>query len=414
MRRVFQHRDARIYLAGRTLSLIGDNSLWLAMAIWVKIITGSNGAAGLTFFAYLAGLVLAPIGGLVADRFRRRPLLLIANLVTGTAVGTLLFVHGRGQLWLIYLVLFVYGAADGLMESAQTALLAVMLPDDLLGDVNSLMVIAEQGLRIATPLIGAGLLVWVGAKPVILLDTATFAGTAVCLIALRIREPRPTRSTTSWYEELTAGIRHIRNTDALRKYMISVAGAVLVFGFFRTVPFAVVGQGLHRSPAFLGILESLLGGGAVIGGLLAAPIMRRVSEGGLVASSMTAGALGCLMLTISWLPTVLIGMALVGACFVWVDTAHYTVIQRHSESHLVGRVNAAVTMMAMIPQVISTAVGAALIAVVNYRLLLAVMAAAFIIPSLAMAVFPNSGTDGKPDTAQSLETDFSRVPEGPD
>ncbi len=80
MRRLFSHRDARIYIAGQCLSVIGDSALWLAMAIWVKILTGSNSAAGLTFFAFVCGCLAAPVSGVIADRLRRRPLLITASL----------------------------------------------------------------------------------------------------------------------------------------------------------------------------------------------------------------------------------------------------------------------------------------------------------------------------------------------
>jgi MFS family permease len=396
---LLRHRDARIYIAGQALSLIGDNSLWLAMGIYVKIITGSTSAAGLTFCAYICGLLLVPIGGLIADRVRRRPLLIVANLATGALVCALLLAHGRGQLWLIYLVLFGYGAAGGLIGSAQTALLAVMLPEDLLGDANSLLMVAEVGLRIATPVIGAGLLAWVGPKPVILLDAATFLGAALAALALRLREPRPERSGEPWYDEITAGLRYVGRTIALRRVLISGIGALLVFGFFRLVPFAVVGQGLHRSPYFLGVLEAVMGVGALAGGALAALIMRRTSERVLAGIALTAGALGCLLLISSWLPVVLIAMAIVGVCFVWVDVAVFTLVQRRTPKELIGRVDAALTMAAMIPQAASIAIGAALITFVNYRVLLLVMAVAFVISAVQM-MRPESAAEAPSGTAQ--------------
>ena len=76
MRRLFAHRDARLYLIGQVLSVTGDGALWLAMAIWVKILTHSNSAAGFTIFAFISGLLTAPLSGLLADRVRRRPLLI--------------------------------------------------------------------------------------------------------------------------------------------------------------------------------------------------------------------------------------------------------------------------------------------------------------------------------------------------
>ena len=138
--------------------MIGDSALWLAMGIWVKILTGSNSAAGLTFFAFICGCLAAPVSGAVADRFRRRPLLIAANLGTAALVCALLLVHGRGQVWLIYLVMFGYGAASSLITSAQTALLPALVPGDLLGEANSVLQMAQQGLRLISPLLGAGLL----------------------------------------------------------------------------------------------------------------------------------------------------------------------------------------------------------------------------------------------------------------
>ena len=68
------------------------------MGIWVKILTGSNSAAGLVFFAFSGGILLAPVTGLVADRLRRRPLPLIAaNLAAAALVCVLLAAHGHGQ-----------------------------------------------------------------------------------------------------------------------------------------------------------------------------------------------------------------------------------------------------------------------------------------------------------------------------
>ena len=102
MRRLLAHRDARIYLAGQSLSTLGDSALWLAMGIWVKLLTGSSSAAGLVFFAFICGTCLGPLTGVLTDRVRRRPLLITANLATGALVCLLLLVGGRSGVWLIY------------------------------------------------------------------------------------------------------------------------------------------------------------------------------------------------------------------------------------------------------------------------------------------------------------------------
>jgi len=378
MRRLLSHRDARIYIAGQSLSVIGDSALWLAMGIWVKILTGSNSEAGLTFFAFVCGFLVAPMSGMIVDRVRRRPLLIAANLGGAALVCALLLVGGRGQVWLIYLVMFGYGAVNSLITSAQTALLPALVPGDLLGDANSALQMASQGLRLITPLVGAGLLAWAGARPVILLDAGTFAVAAGTVLALRLREPRPGPAAgrrAGGRTEFSAGIRYIMRTPALRRVLIAGLIAVTAFGLFETVPFAVVAQGLHRSPPFLGVLTSLQGAGALAGGALAGPVMRRTGERALIAAGLAACAVAAVALITASLPLVLAASAALGLCIVWINVGAITLIQRRTPADLLGRVDAAFEFALIVPQAASIAVGAALIAVVSYRVLLLAMAA---------------------------------------
>jgi MFS family permease len=375
MRRLLAHRDARTYIAGQSLSVIGDSALWLAMGIWVKILTGSNSEAGLTFLAFICGCMTAPVSGMIVDRLRRRPLLIAANMGSAALVCALLLVHGRSQFWLIYVVMFGYGVANSLITSAQTALLPELVPGELLGDANSALQMASQGLRLITPLLGAGLLAWAGAPPVILLDAGTFVVAAATVLVLRLREPRRARTAGHWRAEFSAGIRYAVRTPALRRPMVACLIAVSVFGFFETVPFAVIAQGLHRSPEFLGVLVSLQGAGALAGGALAAPVMRRTSERALIAGGLATCAVASLLLITASLPLVLLAGAALGVCLVWINVGAVTLIQRRTPSALLGRVDAALGFAISVPQAASIALGAALISVVNYRVLLLAMAA---------------------------------------
>jgi len=392
VRALLAHRDARLYLGGQALSTIGDSALWLAMGIWVKILTGSSSAAGLVFFAFSCGILLAPVTGLVADRVRRRPLLIAANLAAAAGVCGLLLA-GRGQVWLIYPIMFGYGAVNSLITSAQTALLAVMLPADLLGEANAVLQMAAMGLRVISPLLGAGLLAWAGPVPVVLLDAGTFVVAAGAVAALRIREPAPAPSGVHWRAEVTAGIRYVGRTPALRRLLITGVIALLVFGFFETVPFSLVSQGLHRAPAFLGLIEAVMGVGALAGGVLAAPIMRRTSERALVALALLFVAAACLLLIPAWLPVVMAAMAVLGLAIVWINVGAVTLIQRRTPPGLLGRVDAALTIAITVPQTVSIALGAALVAVVDYRVLLAVMAVVIVVSAVYLAAEPGGAAD---------------------
>src|SRR4051794_23804748 len=87
-------RDEILWIAGASISLFGDAALWLAFGIWVKDLTQSNGAAGLAIFAYLLPAVFAPLTGLLADRVRRRTLIVVSDFILAAWVCLAFLVRG--------------------------------------------------------------------------------------------------------------------------------------------------------------------------------------------------------------------------------------------------------------------------------------------------------------------------------
>jgi MFS family permease len=374
MRRLLRHRDARLYIAGQAFSLFGDSCLWLAMGIWVKSLTGSNAAAGLTFFFFTAPTLVAPLSGLLADRVRRRPLLIVINALTGGAVLLLLLVHGPGQVWLIYLVMVVYGLSYSLLGPAQSALLTLILPPALLPDANGTLRTAQEALRLIGPLTGAALFVAVGAHAIAAIDAASFAVAAFALLRLQVGECAPARMEHRWRRELVAGIRHVFRTVQLRQVVIAGAISTAVFGFAETITYAVAGSGLHQRPAFVGVLVAVQGIGAVVGGPTAAMLVRQLGEARLVAIGLLAAAAGALLEMPPSLTPVIVGFILFGMAIPWIVVALISLTQRLTATNLQGRAYSAVDTLITTPQTMSIALGAGLIAVTGYRALLMAMA----------------------------------------
>jgi MFS family permease len=374
MRRLLAHRDVRIYLTGQVFSLFGDSSLWLAMGIWVKTLTGSNAQAGLVFFFFTAPSLLAPAAGLLADRVRRRPLLIGANALTAVAVLALLAVNGRGQVCVVDAVMFAYGLSSIVLGPAQSALLTVLVPADVLPDANGALRTAQESLRLIGPLVGAGLFVAVGAHVIAIIDAATFAFPVISLLLLRVREPNPQPASGRWAAQLSAGARHIWRTVELRHVIAAGAVTTTVFGFAETISYAIAGNGLHRPAAFVGVLAAVQGAGAVIGGLTAAPLVRRLGEGRLIGVGMLVAAAGAALEIPPLLPSVLAGDIVFGAAIPWLVVGLISLAQRVTPPELQGRVYAAVEFLITTPQTLSIALGAALITLTGYRTLLLAMA----------------------------------------
>ncbi len=410
MRRLLAYRDARIYLAGQLFSLFGDSSLWLAMGIWVKTLTGSNPQAGLVVFFFTAPSLLAPVLGLLADRVRRRPLLLATNTLTAGAVLALLAVGGRGQVWLIDAVMFAYGMSYGILGPAQSALLTVMIPAELLPDANGALRTAQAVLRLIGPLAGAGLFAAVGAHAVAVTDAATFAFPVVSLLLLRVREPAPQPAASRWATQLAAGARHIWRTTELRQVIAAGACTTTVFGFTETITYAIASNGLHRPAAFVGVLAAIQGAGAVTGGLSAAAFIRRLGEGGLIGVAFLTAAAGAALQIPPLLPSVLAGDLIFGAAIPWLGVALVTLTQRLTPPQLQGRVYAAAETLITTPQTISIALGAALIAVTGYQILLAAMVTMIAPAATYVLTRPEQRQARRRPTCTSLETTAASRP----
>jgi predicted MFS family arabinose efflux permease len=164
-----------------------------------------------------------------------------------------------------------------------------------------------------------------------------------------------------------------------------------------------VAQGLHRSPEFLGVLVSLQGIGALAGGLLAAPVLRRTSERALIAGGLAACAVSALLLITPLVPVVGLASAGLGLCIVWINVGAVTLIQRRTPPELIGRVDAALEFAIVVPQAASIALGAALIAAVNYRILLLAMAA--VIGFSAVYLASRREPDGRNDASALQQAD---------
>ncbi|MFD4951966.1 MFS transporter [Streptomyces sp. NPDC058451] len=395
MRALLARRDIRLLVAARLIDMAGSNALWIALGIRVKELTGSNSAAGLVFFAFILGTLGAPLGGALVDRARRRPLLIVLNLASTVLVLPLLLVHDRHSIWVCYVVMTLYGLGSGATGSAMTALTQTLIPSEHLGDANGLLQTLLQGLRLIAPLLGASVLSAFGLGPLVVGDAATFALAALLIALIRQREerPQPARQEDTG-ARIAAGFRYIARTPALRQSTVAVVLAVVAFGFSESVLFAVVDLGLHRPPPFLGVLSSLEGVGAIAAGVAAAVFMRRAGEARTVTLGLACAAAGFSLSAAPSLLAVAPGTVLIGASLPLIVAGVMTLFQRRTPASLMGRTDAALSVLIGVPQTGAIAAGAALIALVDYRAILAVMAVLMAAAALYLATRPTHRPTG--------------------
>ncbi|MGZ8567007.1 MAG: MFS transporter [Actinomycetota bacterium] len=379
MWRLLHHRDFRLLLAAQTLTMFGDVALVLVLGIWVKDLTGSNGAAGAVFLVYSVPAVITPLAGPLIDRVPRRRIMIVNDFVTMGIALTLLLVHGKGDAWIIYVVAFLYGAVQIVFFAARSGLLVSMLPADQLPEANGLLESLRHGLRIVGPLVGAGLFALWGGGAVAILDASVFLVSAAILSL--IRSPDLDRPLSGgWMRgELTAGIRHIVRTIDLRRVVFYTAAVLMVLGIIEVAVFALIEDGLGRDPEFLGVLSTLQGVGAIAGGLFAAAAMTKLGEVRMAAAALVGFGAAVALDATAELGIVLAGSVLSGVFVAFYFVAYQTLLQRRTSVELQGRVFTASEAITTLPYSLSIGLGALIIDVVDFRYLYIATAIACVI-----------------------------------
>jgi MFS family permease len=384
MRRLIADRNYRRLAIGQTLTQFGDFALMIVLAIWVKSLTGSSALAGLVFLAIAIPALASPLFGMLIDRFPRRRVMIVNDLLSAVAVMSLVVVNGRNDVWVIFAVAVVYGVSSVVTFAARAGLLVSMLPDDLLGDANGLLASAGQGVRIAAPLLGAGLFALWGGPAVAAFDAGTFLASAMLLWLVRSPDLEATNRDESFVDELTAGVRHLWATPELRRIVTVVCVVMVMVGLTEVAFFEVVDRGLHRPPAFLGILATIQGVGAITGGLTAGAVMRRVGETGLAAAGLGAFAIGFSLVAVAVLPTVAAGAIAAGVGNAFFAVGFETLMQRRTAPEMQGRVFGAADAVIALPATLSLAMGAAIVSTVDYRVTFAMGACAVLGGAVAL------------------------------
>ncbi|MGV9254284.1 MFS transporter [Streptomyces sp. NPDC003697] len=284
-------RDFALFFVARAVARLGDTMLPVALAAGLLQHGYGAGAVGLAMAstaAAFAGLVV--FGGVVADRFSTRRLMIGADLVRlcTQALAAGLFFSGHVVLWEICVLGFVNGVAGAVFQPG-VASTVPRLASDIQG-ANGAIRIAESAAQLAGPAV-AGLLVGLASPGgVFTAHAVTYAVSALCLLLLRLppfmtgTDGRPSgHGSTDFKAGLAEGWREFRARTWLWGviavwclYMIAVWGP--------TVPLVATEVVQQHGPRAYGLVNSALGAGTVVGGFLALRLRpRRMLRAGALA-----------------------------------------------------------------------------------------------------------------------------------
>ncbi len=383
--RLLRQRDAGLYLVGVVVSGFGTSALWLASGVWVKDLTGSDPLAALCLLAMWAPTLAGPLLGTLADRVRRRPLLIGTNLVMAALLLTLVTVEAPGDLWLLFAVLPAYGAAGVVHDAAESALVVSAVGPALLGDFNGLRMTATEGTKLVAPLAGAGLYAAYGGAGVALLDALTFVLAAALYAALRVHDSPPPPRGTVRRARTAEGVRHLWAHPGLRLLVPAGGATMLCAGVNGALVYAVV-EGLGHAPAYAGVLAAVQGAGSVAAGLASGPALRRLGERRFAAAGIALTAVAVALRAVPSDPVAWVSGAAIGAGLPCVLIAALTAVQRATPDALLGRTAATASTLMYAPNVFGLALGAALVALVDHRPVLVVLGVVLLVVAVQPAL----------------------------
>ncbi|MEU2557815.1 MFS transporter [Streptomyces longispororuber] len=387
---VVRDRDAALCLGAVAVSGFGSSALWLVAGVWVKDLTGSDGLAALCSLALWLPVCAGPLLGTLADRVRRRPLLIAVNLALGALLPVMLRVDSAAWVGLLLAVLLVYGACGVVTDAAEAALTAGAVGKELLGDFNGLRTAANEGMKLVAPPVGAALYAAYGGGLVALLDAVTFLLAAGLFALVRARERRPAPDAAGAWRRTAEGARYLWRAgspgtrglpgggrrDATPRALVLAGGlTMLTAGLSGATVYALV-EGLGRSPAYTGVLYAVQGAGSVAAGLAAGALLRRLGARCLAGAGTGLTGAAAALQALPWEAPVLTGSFAHGAGLVCMLVATVTAVQRAAPDALAGRVVATAQTLVLAPTALGIALGAALVELADPRLLLGLCAGA--------------------------------------
>ncbi|WP_053653712.1 MFS transporter [Streptomyces sp. MMG1121] len=347
------HRDPNVrrWLAAYTSSMLGDSIYYLALS-WAAVQAGTPAQAGLVMSASaLPRAVLMLGGGVIADRFGPRRVVIgsdAARCAAVLAVAALLFLTRPG-LWPLALLALVFGAVDAVFVPAVGALPARLTGKDQLGRVQGMRGLAIRCASVVgAPLGGLGVAVG-GAPAAFALAGLLIAVSVPLLISVRVRDlPTEPGAAGTARSDLGAGLRYIRRHRVLAPLMVAIALGDLGFVGPLNVGLTLLADRRGWGAPGMGWVLAGFGVGAGAASLLLA-VRGRLPRAGLVA--------GCTIITgsaavgaLAYAPTLLaaVGTALLVGLLTGLSGAMCgALLQTQADPAYLGRVTAVSSLVSL-------------------------------------------------------------------
>jgi MFS family permease len=322
---VLKNRDFLLLWLSQLVSKIGDNFAVIAALTLINEVARASGIAVVMIgIATTIPQLFALASGVFVDRFSRKTVMIVTDLLRAGFILLALLVQDAGQLWLLYLTAFIVMGLGAVFIPARNASIPNMVPEDHLLTANALIQATELvslivGASLATVIIGL-----TSIQTAFVIDSATFFISALFLVAAHIpaggiatKMSDARGELRSFWEGFAEGVHYIRGNKGLLRLMAITTMATLGLSATTLLAGAYFEALLDISAEYMGFLLAMEGVGMALGALLISTYATWARSRQTVSVTMIIlgfGILGFALVQVYWV--VLLGALVIGICVV--------------------------------------------------------------------------------------------------
>ncbi|HDQ72721.1 MAG TPA: MFS transporter, partial [Chloroflexi bacterium] len=265
-------RTFNLVWLGQLVSIIGSGLTAFALGTWIYLETGSATLfAASLLFARLPMILVAPLAGVIVDRFDRRRIMIVSD--TGSALVTLammaLAVTGRLEIWHVYVAQLIYATCGAFQSPAYLAAVTTLVPKAQYGNASGMMDLAGALGEVIAPVIAGALLNWIRLPGLVMIDIATYLFAVGVLFFVRFPRTRideEEEQEESFWRQIAYGWRYVAGRSGLVTLMSFFFGMNFVVGFIGALLSPLILS--IATPAALGVVASVSGFGLLLGSMV--------------------------------------------------------------------------------------------------------------------------------------------------
>lgn len=257
---------------GQFISIMGTSMTKFALMIWAyeKVGTATTTAL-LGFSSLLPYVILSPIAGVIVDRFDRKKIMILSDLLSGivSIMILILFITGNLEVWHLFITEGLLGAFESFQIPAYSSAITMLIPKDKYTRASGMRSFSSYASQVFAPILGGFLVITVGIKGVLIVDIITFIIATLALIIVNIPNPEVKEEVRgSMWEELKFGVNYlIQRKGLFQLMMIFLAMNFLAtMTYFGILPAMILAR-TGNNKMILASVQAALGIGGVVGSL---------------------------------------------------------------------------------------------------------------------------------------------------